>query len=168
MGLRESIGEHRAWAGVAGALLIIAVGVFALREVRSPDGASAAAAAQAYYSTDDGAHFFPASADLVPPCDIEGKTAVRAIVFTPDDGKTKFVGYLERYTPQAKKEIETNRAALKAGNRNVGPPTAAMNGIEVKKPGASNPWVPRSNPQKAGAIMSPTAPGGGALELVMP
>ncbi len=83
---------------------------------------------QAYYSVDDGQTFFADDINLVPPFEKDGKMAVRAHVFTCDGGKTPFVAYLERYTPEAKGKIE----AMKEGADPAGMEEVWMTGIEVK------------------------------------
>jgi len=121
--------------------------------------AEANARPQAYFTVDDGATFFIDSADLIPPFDHQGKPAYRARVFSNDGGtKTKWVGYLERYTPTAKAQIERAR-------RGEGDPEGVVmrllaNTVEVKKPGQDH-WVVVSDPA-AKTIIEPKAPGGGA------
>src|SRR5688500_4271377 len=110
MGLRESMNKHK--GATAGVIAAVVVGVIALAawQVRgtSSSGASGAAG-QLYYTTDDGATTFTAPANLIPPFDHQGKPAVRAVMFSSDGGKTKFVGYLERYSAAAKREMEESK-----------------------------------------------------------
>ena len=161
MGVRESIERHRSWAAGIAVVGILAAAVFAFRAT-VPSPVAEARAAQAYYSVDDGATYFEAPADLVPPFEHNGKTAVRAAVFTCDGGKTKFVGYLERYPATAKQKIEAARQALKSGDQNVGPPAAAFAQVEVKKPGAGGKWVARSAGAAAAEIVHVRPPPGAA------
>ena len=120
--------------------------------------AEANATPQAYFTVDDGASCFVDSADLIPPFDHQGKPAYRARVFSNDGGdKKKWVGYLERYTPQGKSQIERAR-------RGEGDPESVVlrllaNSVEVKKPGQDR-WVVVSDPS-AKAIIEPKAPDGG-------
>jgi hypothetical protein len=152
MGVRESIERHRGWSAGIAAVGILAAAVFAFRAT-VPSPVAEARAAQSYYSVDDGATFFEAPADLVPPFEHQGKTAVRAAVFTCDGGKTRFVGYLERYPAAAKRQIEAAQQALKNGDRNAAPPAAAFAQVEVKKPGAGGTWVARSAGPAAAQIL---------------
>ena len=120
--------------------------------------AEANARPQAYFSVDDGATYFVESADLIPPFDYKGKPAYRARVFANDAAnQKKWVGYLERYTPQGKSQIERAR-------RGEGDPESVVlrvlaNSVEVKKPGQSN-WVVISD-ASAKAIVEPKSPDGG-------
>src|SRR6187549_127395 len=104
MGLRESMNNHkRATAGVIAVIVLLAVAGLAWQLTASSSGASGMAG-QLYYTTDDGATTFTAPANLTPPFDHDGKQAVRAIMFSSDGGKTRFVGYLERYSAAAKQQ----------------------------------------------------------------
>jgi len=128
MGIRQWLNEHptsATWifgAAVALALLGVVWQIAATRKTypsRSPDS---------YFTADDGKTFFVASSDNIPPWDYKGRTAVRAFVFQCD-GK-KFVGYVERYTSDA-------RNAILAGKRS---PQVERFGRELKKPGDRD-WV---------------------------
>jgi hypothetical protein len=159
MGVREALNKHKGFAVAAAAVVVVAVGALAWRSTAVPNVTEAAAAVQAFYSADDGNSFFAAPADLIPPFEWEGKTACRAVVFTCDGGKTKFVGYLERYPLAAKKQLEAARQALKGGAKGAGPSPMAASSVEVKKPGASNKWVSRSS-RESGAVLKVTSPRG--------
>src|SRR5688500_13766950 len=52
-----------------------------------------------WFTTDDGKTLFTDNARKLPPFDHYGKPAYRAYVYTCDGGKTQFVAFLERYTP---------------------------------------------------------------------
>jgi hypothetical protein len=86
---------------------------------RSPDS---------FFTVDDGKTFFAASSDNIPPFDYKGRQAVHAYVFECN-GK-RFVGYLERYTPEA-------HNAILAGKRT---PQIERFGRELKRPGDAK-WV---------------------------
>jgi hypothetical protein len=99
-----------------------------------------------YYSDDDGQTYFKDSIYKLAPFDHDGKTASIAVVI--DDGNHVFVGYLERYTPDAKKQIQ---AALDANPQTpykvlelMGSPAILYGGMEAKLPGSNNSWVSRS------------------------
>ena len=167
MGVREQLDKHKNVAIAIVLIVVLVVAFTAWRGSAAPAGASGVAAAQAFYSSDDGATFFTAPADLIPPVEWEGKTAVRAQVFTSDGGKTKFVGYLERYSPAAKAQLEKSRDALKRGDKNAGPAGPAAGDVEIKKPGAANKWVTRRGPAAAD-VLNVKGPGGGTPEPVAP
>ena len=87
-----------------------------------------------WYTIDDGQTWFKDSNRKVPPFDHGGKEAVFAMVYECH-GK-KFVGYLKRYKPEAKRKLEEYRAAEDAGK-----PTDGINimgtdwQLEFKRPG---------------------------------
>ena len=169
MGLRESINNHKgATAGAVTVIALIVVAVMAWQFTAGSSGASGTPG-QLYYTTDDGATTFTAPANLVPPFDHNGKQAVRAVMFSHDGGKTKFIGYLERYSATAKQQMEAAKEAAKPGGKMVmSAPNRNVAMIEVKKPGDKT-WVDQSS--AAGAtVMRVTAPGGGAgvPEIVTP
>jgi hypothetical protein len=112
-----------------------------------------------YYTIDDGANYFSDDPERVTPFDHKGKQAVRAHVFRGPDGK-KFVGYLERVTPEAAAVIKRVR------NRKPSdpPPTpmdmgVAMSGREFKKPGTKE-WVPANKGAEVSKITNVTTPDG--------
>jgi hypothetical protein len=105
---RESMSYRPSVAVIlAGAGLLAATGWLAFQFVGKSDGAPSA---RAFFTTDDGVTLFADDAQNIPPFQKDGKTACLAHVFTCDSGKTKFVLYLERYTPSAKELIEADRA----------------------------------------------------------
>jgi hypothetical protein len=168
MGIRESIERHKPLVVAATILVVLIAGIFAWRQMAPATPNAGSTSDQAFYSVDDGAHLFTASAELVPPIDHEGKQACRAYVFSCDGGKTQFVAYLERYTPQAKKAMEAARDALKRGDKDARPPPMqGLGNIEVKKPGAKD-WVNRASGTGV-EITRVTCPDGkGTPEAVVP
>jgi hypothetical protein len=124
--------KRKIWAGAAFALLGVAVAIISWR-ASAPE---AATAPQAYFSTDDGATFFPGDGARLPPCEHDGAQAVRAYLYQCKDGK-RFVGYLERYSDAAK-------AVVTAGKTRPLTPAelkTLVNGREFKKPGKNEPWI---------------------------
>jgi hypothetical protein len=123
-----------------------------------------------FYSTDDGASYFRDSGDRLSPFIRDGKTAVRAHVFTCDRGKTRFVGYLERVSEEGKRRL----AAIPA-DANAPEDLAARNAIlltatEVKKPLAASAWIPQRRRAEAQVVMDVRCPDGTGTvpEPVMP
>src|SRR4051794_1112455 len=169
MGLRETINEHRG-VTIGAAIGVVVLALLVAWQFTGTSASSSAASAQTFYSVDDGAHYFTAPADKVPPFDYQGKQAYRAVVFTCDAGKTKFVGYLERYSPAAKQQIESSRTALKKGPQDPAPPpTMAAAGVpEVKRPGAKYQWASRASAAGAQAAQVTCPDGKGMPELVEP
>ena len=165
MGFKEAAMSRQ---GVVAAIVAVVVVVACGYLLSGGDGASDQRLAdRAFYSDDDGKTWFEDSASQMPPFEHAGKQAVRAYVFTNDRGKTKWVGYLERYTAQAKSAIMNSRSGQgepeEIVRRRLG------GGVEVKKPGDAK-WVPISDAIAAAAVTSPKAPSGSAegITLVNP
>jgi hypothetical protein len=130
-----------------------------------------------YYSTDDGATTFTADAGNGLSFTKDGKEAVRAYLYTCDDKKTNFVAYLERDTPEARKQREALRAKATqaAESAQPGPPVDAMmyndmmnavEAVEVKKPGAGK-WVKRFSAEGQ-QVTAVTCPNGGTPQDLIP
>jgi hypothetical protein len=158
----------RAAAGIAGAIVLIAVVALAY-QLRAGGGPAPLGSGEVYFSVDDGKTWFAHDAAKLPPFTHEGKQAVRAYVYDCGDGKP-FVNHLERYTPQAQKVMAGLRE--KVAESKGAPPVmagvqqAAVDGRELKRPGDKE-WV-RSNQFMAVAkITTPKCPDGKG-EPVMP
>ena len=160
-GIRDWIRSHSVIAGAMAVIVVLAALGYTLRSAaQGPPTAST----KAFYTTDEGTTVFVADMSLVPPFDHNGKPAYRVWMYSCNGGKTRFPGYLERYTAQAKKRIESARASGGGGGAPLAPGE-----IELKKPGAGNPWVSRADTSEAAKITNVTAPGGaGEPEIVLP
>ena len=103
---------------------------------------------EAYYSDDDGQTYFKDSVYKFPPFDHGGKTVVQAVL--AESNGHRFVGYLMRYTPQAREKLQQKYdGAIKDGlplQRTVLDFMSSISGggTEVKLPGSGHPWLPRS------------------------
>jgi hypothetical protein len=162
VGLREKLNENPGFTTAATAVIIVGALIFVgMSFMRG--GSDSAMTNQTWFSVDDGATYFAADRSNLPPFDHEGKQAVRAWLFTCDGGKNIFVGYLERYTPAAKKQLEEIRS--KSGGMMPMEVEARM-GVEIKKPGTGT-WVLQTDPRSA-AIIDVKCPDGSTdtLELV--
>jgi len=147
MSIRESINSSAVvGGGIAMLLIAIAVGIaypyFHQPSILSHIGA-------AFFSDDDGQTYYRDSIYKFAPYDHGGKTAVMAMVYS--DGMQNFVGYLMRFTPEAKQRLEDEYAKVQNGsetldqfNTVLGSPAIHLNGTEEKLPGAGNQWVLRS------------------------
>ena len=132
-------------AGVAFLIAAVSVIVYQLRADRGGFGNP-----RAFFTVDDGTTWFADAADLVPPFDHQGKPAVQAFVFRCDDGKA-FVGYLQRFRPEAKRAIEAARDPKPDGKGRVDPGAlrgAYTTGREVKRPGEAT-WTSAAVPIQA-------------------
>jgi len=118
----------------------------------------------AFYTDDDGRSFYYDSIFHFPPYDHDGKTAVAASVYSGNSGK--FVGFMARYTPEAKKLLEDEYAKAQSGQEPMYQVLHLMSsprigdGIEYKLPGGDQRWS-RARPFVK-------APDGGDCIMVMP
>jgi hypothetical protein len=155
VGIRETINKNPAQttAITAGIVLLAIIFIF----WQACGGGGSGVVGKSYYTVDDGKTFFVDASNKIPPFMKDGKQAVRAHVFTCDGGKTKFVGYLESYSPQDKQMME-NAMSGKA-------PPAAYAGYTgqamVKKPGMPQ-WIPLmpGTTQMYAATVQVTCPNG--------
>jgi hypothetical protein len=166
MEVRKAIqGKPIFGVGIAVVMLLLA-GVIIAREYwpeKKPD------ASKAYLTDDDGKTWYAGSAYSVPPLDHNGNTAVFAEVFTYAGGSKQFCGYLQEYTPDAKKQLD---ASIAEAVKNGEPPGSAklfqdhwfmQQGTLVKAVGPGNRWIPISDPAAAN-VMSIHSPDGSPLD----
>ncbi len=142
-------------------LVVIVIAVRALASIRGASGPPVAST-DVLYTVDEGQTAFADSAARLPPFDYKGKTAFRVYYFTCDEGKTRTAAYLERLTPEARAQ----REAAKTAGKSLGSP--GLNELEVRKPGANNPWVKRSDFAAASKVMSIPSSNGETPEPVLP
>jgi hypothetical protein len=140
--VRETLNRNRALLLPSVAVIVVLACVVVFRQATGSDRPSIPR--RAYYTADDGATFFVDDISRVPPFNYGGKTAVRANVF--DCGGQKFVGYLLRYTADAKAKIEAAHGegvgSIMADGTEVKPPlTADSNWINANKPGAARVYA---------------------------
>lgn len=167
MSVREAIEKKPAVTAAAVGGVVVAAVVWSIYVLR-PDSGSAPN--KAYYSDDDGKTTFVDSIDRVPPFDHNGKTAVRALVYTIDDHRTSFVGCLERYTPEAARRLNASHDAVAAGKPATADPASpafAIEGTEFKKPGDPK-WLPGRDLQARQNLLNGVAPAGQTLDSVLP
>ncbi len=171
MGIRETLNEKPQITTAATiGLILVAVGIIIFQML--PSRTAAAVAGAQFFTADDGKTWFAAPGDAIPPIQKDGKEAVRAYLWTPDNGKTKFVAYLERYTPEGKKKLEDLADAVKKGAPAAADPMAfdQVNGAgrEVKlpnDPGAK--WAKIASPEGK-AITQIKPPAGTTIEQLLP
>jgi hypothetical protein len=137
VGIRETLNEKPAIAyGGFGVLLLIAIGVLVwyLKSGQTGPSIDKPIGDQAFYSDDDGQHWFLDSVQKATPFKHDGKDAVRAMVYRCSDGKA-FVNYLVRHTDAGRQLKGMN---LEIGSR----PSFSDNAFtEVKKP-SGKAWLP--------------------------
>jgi hypothetical protein len=167
VGLRETLNENPGLTTAATAVIILAAIVFMVVSMFRGDPETAGASGSVtkeFFSDDDGKTFFEDDRTKIPPFDRNGKTAYRARVFTCDGGKTKFVGWLERYTPQAKKTIEDQMK-----NAGSGPILLEdQSGLQIKKPGTGDKGWLSSSDVATIQIRDVQCPNGSPADLVTP
>ena len=156
MGVREFMNNHRGITLTAASVVaVLAVG-FIVVQVMANRKKYPSDSPDSYFSVDDGKTFFVASSDNIPPFDWKGQKAVHAYVF--QCGGKKFVGYMERYTSDA-------RNAILAGKRT---PQIERFGRELKKPGAGE-WAKSGDLAVEAKISDVRCPDGkGVPEAVEP
>lgn len=136
MGIRETLNKNQPIVLGVVIVVILATVYVIYSQTR---GSSISIATKSYYTTDDGATYFPDDVSKLPPFDSGGKQAVRCYVFKC--GSDTFVGYLERYTPEYKAQLAKMTELSKSGNTMPPGPEIAkiqalqMSGVEIKKPG---------------------------------
>jgi hypothetical protein len=145
MSLREWIDKHPKPVSVAVAVVIAGSMFVVFRELNPGRGFKTPE--KGYFTTDDGATYFPDSLAKLPPFDHDGKEAVRAFVVSSDGGAHQWVAYLGKYAPKEREAIESGDS--KADRRNM----------LVKAPG-SQEWIPLSSPDFV-KIIAPAPPGMG-------
>jgi hypothetical protein len=148
VGIRETLNRSPGIsAGAVGGVILLAV-IYIIYYMSGNSSSIPNPPSKMWYTVDDGKTYFADSADKVPPYDYQGKTAVLCHVFTCDKGKTKFVGYLQRFTPRAKKLREN----MIAKHTTAGMDELSINGVELKPPlTGDRGWVNNSDP-RAGPI----------------
>jgi hypothetical protein len=134
VGIRETLNKNPTYTAAGTAAIILLALLFIMWQACDGGGGGPGAPGQAFYSIDDGKTYFIDEAGKIPPFKKDGKDAVRAHVFTCDGGKTKFVGYLEAYSPQDKKVMEETISGKRPAQPYPGYTGQAM----VKKPGMPN------------------------------
>ena len=185
MGIRETLNQYQYIAAGVTIGAIVAAGVFIVSSMK--EGATPRYGSVAYYSDDDGASYFEESNKLIPPFDHHGKPAYKAYVFTCSKDKTKWVGYLEGYLPEARTKMQELQASMDelAKQPNASPPSRdkdpvyALSAIQTKglvvkqpdRPGQPpNKWVSQADGSAFFKAQRPVCPNGGNDEpmIVLP
>jgi hypothetical protein len=164
VGIREKINDNPAiTSGVVAVVIILAIILIVWNSMGGGPGGSG----KAFFTIDDGKTWFADDAAKIPPFMHDGKEAVRVFVFTCDEGKTKWAGYLQKYTPEAKKllEVPPDQSLPPTGNVDE----VLMKGTLFKKVGApENQWVSQTQPHILERVQRLECPGGGDLKNLRP
>lgn len=163
--VRETLQNNRK-IGLLVALILILVSVAWTAYVFLRDRPPQTDSYSAFFSDDDGQTYFRDSILKLPPFDHNGNIADLAIVCT--DGKRDFVAYLQRYTPQARRQLQelydANHSAPYKVIDMMASPQISLEGTEIKVPGKDNPWVSRS----IARVPNIQSPNGDDVEIVHP
>jgi hypothetical protein len=147
MGIREWINKNQSLAGGAVVVLVVGAIGWATYQYLANRRTISTKLPDAYFTIDDGKTYFAASTANIPPFDHQGKQAVRAYVF--DCKGTKFVGYLERYKPEARQAKLDKKAT----------PATQIYGRELKRPGDAA-WVNSGDQSAVAKIIDVPTPAG--------
>jgi len=148
IGVREWLNQHPSVAiGGGGVIVALAIGFIVVQVMagrhKYPEGPP-----DSYFTDDDGKTFFAASSTNIPPFDHNGQQAVSAYVFQCDG--QKFVGYMERFTPQFHDFVVAHGRT----------PEANRFGRELKRPGDAK-WLQSGDLEKEGELEDIHCPNGG-------
>ena len=139
-------------------ILFIGVTIWWLRGAHGSRSAlGAGVGAKAWYTSDNGKTWFVDGVSKLTPFDHDGNPAYRCYLYSCDGGTTKFVAYLERYTPEARQQLEDLINAKKAPQ----PGTIEQlmtNGVEVAQPNTGI-WIKATDP-RAYSLRQPKCPSG--------
>ena len=154
MGVREKLRDYPQAAALVATVLVIGGGWFLYLQVANSVPVIGPPR-KLFVTVDEGKTFFPAPAEQLPPFQHEGKTALRAYIFTCS-GKS-FVGYLERYSERAKVLMLESWKEQRETGRPPSMNPEMLNGIEVKRPGDTT-WIRHSDLARASEIMNVRCP----------
>ena len=161
MSLRNKINENPA-IPVVGVLIALAVcGYFLWGMIMAPKAGELGGDWVAWYTIDDGKTVFADKRPPSTPFQKDGKDAIMALMFTCDNDKTRFCGYL------IKKAAPPARTGPNAGKNAPAGPTLMIS--YIKKPGDTE-WVPDTSYGKWAGIQNGVKcpQGGGEPIMVTP
>ena len=165
MGVRELIKGKQGAVVALAVVMIVGAGIAIFLQMRG--GASGGGSAT-YFTIDDGQNLFVDTNAKLPPFEKDGKQAVRAHVF--ECGGKRVVGYLSRYTQEAKAALAEAKSYQGTGKP---PPNAralasiGTTGLEVKRPGDAQ-WVKQGDVARATRIRTFRCPDGSTPAEVYP
>ncbi len=151
------------WQAASAAVLFTVAGYFFLDSWRQGQRGQ-----QAFFYDLSKGELFVADARLIPPIrGIDGaeEDGVKAVVVAPkpEDKKGRRIAYLERYSPELKKDMEDARA------RNSAPMIgkSAAQAFRFVKREKDKDWVPMASPEGQQIVNEWTAPGPDGLSPVV-
>ena len=156
MSVREAINNKKS-VGVGASILFLAAAAVILIYTQMPE--HRIKGDKTFFTDDDGQTWFSDSIFRTPPYDHDGKTAVRAMIYSYDHGNKTYCAYLMRFTKDAKKRLDD---AFADAARQDKPPSSvglftdrqlSLTGMEVKLPGPGHSWVVRGT-DEGGSTMN--------------
>lgn len=164
MSIKQKLEKNpRALSAITAGLVIVAMFVTTWQFISGPS--YSVNHVKSYYVTEDSssegalATLFKDDVGRITPFDKDGRSAVRAYIFTTDEDRTRIVGYLERYTPQGRKLLEDYREGkIPHATQDAIDRQLEQRGIEIKKPGDSQ-WVLLSDRAQASRVLAILPPG---------
>lgn len=119
MSIREKLNENQNAVVVVAVVIIITALIFIIWR-SAGGGGGRVGDAQVYYVDTVTNEVFEADADLIPPIESpDGNEAVRVYLFTCNDNdcskSERFIGYYEKFTPDAKRMLEEQREQYEEG-----------------------------------------------------
>ena len=164
---RVILHHYRLPLGAGAAVAVVLVFTLWLLAPSGGSEQTSLAGRKAWYTTDDGKTWFADEKQRIVPFTHNGKEAYRCWVYSCDNGTTKFVAYVERYSPAARQQLEAAASSRQAPAAGV-IDELLTTGTEVKRPGESA-WISISDP-RAVAVREPKCPAGSGKtpQLVVP
>lgn len=148
-------------AGVVGAVLVIAFGIYQF----SGTSSKTVYVGSIFASADDGKTFFVTDQRSLPPFTSEKGEAVRAYVFEAKN--SRFVGYLMKYTPEARTRLAEKLKTSDPRSTAAILAQATPDEIMFKAPGSAGHWIKASDPTVA-SVLIVKGPGGAMAVSVDP
>lgn len=147
----------RLWLIVGGVVLVLAAVALAIFFRSDQVGPGVPAGAMAWYTSDGGKTWFADTRGKLTPFDHHGEPAYRCYVYSCNGGKTLFVGYLERFTPESRQELEAIMTA-----KTPPPPDVfeqlSTTGVEIALPNTQD-WI-KATDRRAAPVRNPKCPDG--------
>lgn len=156
MGIRESLNQNpKLVTPLTIAVIGVAVGYILLQFFASPPPAEEAT--QGYFTVDEGKTVFVDQLSEIPPYHSPHGIAYRALVYSCDKGKTRFVAYLLRY----RREGDPVTGQL------IGSAPSYLEAQQIKRTGTDD-WINMEDFDTAQKILNVICPDGQPATPVYP
>ncbi|NJL31702.1 MAG: hypothetical protein HC898_08755 [Phycisphaerales bacterium] len=168
MSLREVFNRNQGLVAVI-SFLLMATALFVVYKTMNP---SAGTQGNGLLHRHDGKTWFMDKAGLMP-FERDGQPVYKVMLFT-DGGSEPFVGYLERYSPEAAKQILQHQSEAGSAENDTHKAMLISNikstELQIKRPGApESQWIKSSDPAAPATMSVKVRPGNpGPVEPVRP